>query len=150
MNYLKIISATMCSIILLSFGCSDTESTPGVGFIPKIKRVVPYNFNDTENPYATYTFQTGDVVSFSLQAQDSDYDMETIWWEKYAFSDDTETLLSGPDYVTLPEQTSEIMTYTYILSITVTDPAGEYRVDFQVEDVRENMSDMMYVEYTVY
>ena len=147
MKHLRLIAAALC-IILINFGCSDTESTPGLGFFPKIRAAISYNVNDPENPVLTTIFEIGDNVSFTVRAEDGDYDMATLWATLYNRAD-FETPLSGPDDVPLTKQTSQIMTYSYIFPITITGPAGEYSMDFQVEDARGNISNVYQLYYTV-
>jgi hypothetical protein len=127
------------SIMLFSHGCdSGPSKSGGAGFYPKIDLVQIVNNNDPSNPIVWGTFTTGDNVCFNMQAQDMDQNMKTLWFSVYLV--DTETLYSGPDAIALSKQNEETMVYKQIGSIQLTEPAGEYRFDFQVEDETGNKS----------
>lgn len=137
MNY-KSFGSVLLLAMIISYGCSDSESTPGLGFIPKIRVVNIYNINDPENPTFASTFRIGDAAGFVIRIEDIDLDLKTLEGTEYLT--ESETLLNGPDEVPLEEQTSQIMTYRLIFPITISGPVGEHRMDFVAVDARGNES----------
>ncbi|HOJ15352.1 MAG TPA: hypothetical protein PLT69_12735, partial [Deltaproteobacteria bacterium] len=96
---------------------------------------------------ATVQFAPGDTMTFTVRADDGDFDMQTLVWTEY--NADTDQILNGPGEVDLPEQEGQIMTYRYALTRTVTGPAGNRRMELQVKDARGNLSNAYPIEYLV-
>jgi hypothetical protein len=136
------------SIMLFSQGCNNGPLTSGgAGFFPKIDQVQMVNINDPSNPILVSLFKTGDNICFNMQAEDNDQNMKTLWLSVYLA--DTETIISGPEAITLPKQDKENMVYTQIGSMKLTETTGEYRIDFEVEDETGNRSGVYALLLTV-
>ena len=146
MNVLRFSSVVLITA-LLGYGCSDSESTPGLGFIPKIRVVNIYNVNDPENPTYTDTYRVGDSVSFVMRIEDKDLDLRSLTGTEYLTGSDTP--LNGPDEIPLEEQESQLMTYRLIFPIAISGPPGEHRIDFVAVDARGNESYVNFAVFTV-
>lgn len=147
MNHMKSVIVALCLILALP-GCDNTKGQRGgVGNVPRLRDILAYNVNDPDNPTASFSFNTGDNISFSILVEDVDLDVETLWWTKYGESLDTP--LDGPDSVSLPTQKSDLMAYSKVLSMTIADTPGTYLIIFQVEDENGNKSKEYPFSYTV-
>lgn len=146
MNILRLASVVLITA-LLGYGCSDSESTPGLGFIPKIRRVTMYDINDPENPTYPETFQIGDAAGFSVRIEDRDLDLRKLRGTEYLAGSDTP--LNGPDEIQLEEQTSQLTTYWPIFPITISGPDGQHRMEFVAVDAHGNESYVEYAFFTV-
>lgn len=146
MNILRLASVVLITA-LLGYGCSDSESTPGLGFIPKIRVINMYNVNDPENPTYADTYHVGDSVSFGVRIEDNDLDLKTLVATESLLGSDTP--LNGPDEIPLGEQTSQLTTYWPIFPITISGPAGDHLMEFVAVDLRGNRSSAYPVVFTV-
>lgn len=146
MNVLRLVSVLMITA-LLGYGCSDSESTPGLGFIPKIRLINMYNVDEPENPLFSNTYRAGDEAAFVVRIEDHDLDLRSLRGTEYLAGSDTP--LNGPDEISLEEQTTQIVTYKLIFPITISGPAGEHRMDFVAVDARGNESYVNFYIFTV-
>ena len=142
MKYIKLSIVGLC-VMLMASGCSGGKGHPGIGFIPKIKDAKMFNIKDT-----TSSFTSGDQATFSVRAEDKDQNMKTLWVTEYS-SAASETPYDGPTSFPLPKQSSETMTYYQIGSITLSGPAGQYRMDIQIEDASGNKTDVFSIDFTL-
>ena len=142
MKYIKLSIVGLC-VIFMASGCSGGKGHPGIGFIPKIKDAIMVNVKDS-----TSLFTTGDQATFSVQAIDQDLNMKTLWVTEYS-SADSETPYNGPNSFPLPKQSNQEMTYNQIGSITLSGPAGQYRMDIQIEDASGNKTDVFNINFTL-
>jgi len=131
------------------FGCeADKGEHAGIGYIPKITAIASYDYNDIDDPVLSSEFNVGDTVSFTIAASDDDLNMQILWVTIFG-STDNDNPYEGPYELSLPDQTSSDMTYYFIYSIVLDDPAGTYIVDFQVEDSKGNLSNEYSLNYTI-
>jgi hypothetical protein len=149
MKILKIIIAGL-SLILIIYACSSGHNTTGgVGWFPILTDVHMLNVNDAIHPVELTTFGVGDHVSFDIDAEDDDVNMKTVWVTENLVTNATTAVVSGPNAVALPKQTEEVMAYTNIDPITLSQPTGKYRIDFQIEDVTGNKSEVISITFLV-
>jgi hypothetical protein len=134
MKYIKLLIVGVC-VILIANGCRGGKAQPGGGFIPRITDVQTLNIADTSG-----RFTSDDQLSFTITADDEDLDMKTLFVTEYLNS---ETPYYGPIEIPLPNQISNVMTYSNIGPITISGPSGDYRLDFQIEDARGNISNSL-------
>lgn len=145
------LAAVILGIALMQYGCSDTESTPGLGFMPKIRNARAFNVNDPENRVAASTFEEGDLMDFTVRVEDGDFDMKAVFATEYFVNeeDETETLIAELQDSDLIGQTAQIMNYPNLFPRTVVGPVGKYRIHFVAEDERGNRSIDFFLEYNV-
>jgi hypothetical protein len=141
MKYIKISIVGLC-VILLANGCSGSKGHPGVGFIPRIRAAQMDNANGSG-----ILFKSGDQAIFGVIAEDTDQNMKTLWYTDYQV--DSATPYNGPNPITLPKQTSESMTYSQLGPITLSGPAGRYRMDIQIEDASGNKTDVTSIDFNL-
>ncbi len=151
MKILEIIIAGL-SLILIIYGCNSGHLTTGAtGWYPILTEVDMYNVTDPTNPVESSTFGVGDHASFDIDAEDDDLNMKTVWVTENLVTNETTTVVSGPQAVPLPGQNGQqIMTYTNIDPIIISPPKGNYRIDFQIEDATGLESEVYSVTYQVY
>jgi hypothetical protein len=162
MNQLKVTIAIIC-FILIAYSCGSRggNGTGGIGWTPVINEVDMYNVTDPKNPYEATTFGVGDKAYFNIDAQFSDADsfniettntMKYVWITDFLLSStETTTLVSGPTRVPLPGENGHlVVTFTSFDPITISPPAGDYRMDFQIEDSKGNLSTVISVTYQVF
>ncbi len=134
--------------MLFSPGCNDKPTTSGgIGFFPTIDQMQILNNNDPSNPVLAGTFKTGDNICFNMQAEDNDQNMKTLWYTVYLTA--TDTIFSGPEAIELSKQNQANMLYYKIGSMQLTEPAGVYSIDFEIEDEMGNRSKVYIIELTV-
>jgi hypothetical protein len=150
MNHLKLFVSGLC-IILISHGCGGGGVTGGVGFIPTISTSDLLNFNDPSNPKITNKFTSGDnKVGFDIEADDGDLDMKTLLVTFYDITDpETPIQLADTIAINLPKQTAVDVTYSNIGPINISEPAGNYKVNLQIEDARGNKSATVFIPFTM-
>ena len=136
MKYIKLSIVGLC-VILMANGCSGGKGHPGIGFIPKIINAIMVNVKDSTSSF-----------TFSIQAEDQDLNMKTLWVTEYSPAD-SETPYNGPNSFPLPKQSNQEMTYTQIGPITLSGPAGGYRMDLQIEDASGNKTDVFNINFTL-
>jgi hypothetical protein len=141
MKYIRLSVAGLC-IILIAQGCNPSKGHPGIGFFPKITEAVMVNVNTTG------TFKFGDQVTFSVQAEDEDLNMKTLWVTVYT-SADSENPFDGPYEIALPKQTSDTMTYSDLGPITLSEPVGNYTMNLQIEDARGNETSVFTISFNI-
>ena len=131
MKYIKLSIVGLC-VVLMASGCSGGKGHPGIGFIPKIKNAIMVNVKDSTSSF-----------TFSIQAEDQDLNMKTLWVTEYHPAG-SKTPYNGPNSFPLPKQSSEVMTYYQIgpITLTLSEPVGGYRIDLQIEDASGNKSDV--------
>jgi hypothetical protein len=142
MKYIQLSIIGLC-VILMANGCSGGKARPGVGFFPKIINATMVNVDNTAG-----TFTAGDRVAFSVEAQDEDLNMKTLWVTEYS-SDDLDTPFVPPYEIALPTQSSQDMTYTDLGQIPLTGPAGTYTMNLQIEDATGNKTDVYTIGFTL-
>jgi len=148
-----VITVLACGVLAWG-GCSDSDETLGLGEYPQVLIVASYNANDPEEMTPSYQFHVGDRVSFTVRARDRDKDMTTLVCTEYDISagEGNEVLLNGPDEVSLPRKTDEIVTFQYIYTITIEGGAGPRRMVFNIRDARGKLGVedyRCYADYTV-
>jgi hypothetical protein len=142
MKYIKLSIVGLC-VILMANGCNAGKGHPGVGFIPKIKDARMINVKDSAS-----TYTAGDQVTFSVQAEDQDLNMKTLWVTEY-HPTGSETPYDGPNSIILPKQSSESMTYSQLGPITLSGPTGDYKMDIQIEDASGNKTNVFSINFTL-
>lgn len=127
-------------------GGGDSSSTGEVSHdtAPIINSVELYDANWNLN----YSFTIGDYANFAVYATDSDKDMECCYITQY-YPLDSNTPYYGPDIMYLPSQSDVDMVYWNINPIEVTGPAGDWRIEFQIEDANGNESNIFKVYTSV-
>jgi len=151
MKILEIIIAGL-SLILIIYGCNSGHlTTGGVGWIPIFTDIYMDNVDDPNNPYVATTFGIGVHVSFDMDAEDDDLNMKTLWVTEYLVTNETTTVVSyHPTSVALPGQDGQqIVSWTNIDPITISEPKGNYRFDFFIEDATGNESAVMSITFQV-
>ena len=150
MKILKIVIAGL-SLILIIYGCNSGHNTiGGVGWIPIFTDIFMYNVDDPTKPYEATTFGIGDHASFDMDAEDDDLNMKTLWVTEYLVTNETSTVISGPQAVALPDQNGQqIVSWTNIDPITISQPKGNYTLDFYIEDATGNESVVLSISYKV-
>jgi len=134
------------SIVILSIGSlllNCNGSSGDGGFAPIITDVRLYNANEPYTP--TYSFDIGDEGNIEVDVTDQDSDITTLWSSEY-FPSDSTTPYNGPIEFPLPSQSGVDMTYSFIDPLTIEGPAGNWRMEFQIEDAQGNKSNV----FTVY
>ena len=118
--------------LIMIIGCGGGSSGDGgsVGTAPTINNVVLTD----ENFIPKSQFDIGDTANILVQASDPDKNMKKLLIEQYFPNDSTGNPYYGPDVIALPSQSDITMTYHLIGRITVDGPAGNWRIEFQIED----------------
>ena len=118
--------------LIMIIGCGGGGSGDGgsVGTAPTINNVVLTD----ENFIPKSQFDIGDTANILVQASDPDKNMKKLLIEQYFPNDSTGNPYYGPDVIALPSQSDITMTYHLIGRITVDGPAGNWRIEFQIED----------------
>ena len=133
---------------ILPFGCStsselisDPGSPPTIQSVQTIKTL-------NGSSIATSSFRVGETGNFLIVASDLDQDIEKLYIKGYApgSPDSQPTLAAGP--IELRPQTKKIASYSLPEDIDVPTPPGRWRVDIQLEDKENNMSNV-YTLYTI-
>jgi len=134
-----VLTVVLCAA-LSCLGCSDTDETMGLGFIPKIK------LSGSDE----VSYRLGETATFLVQADDADLNMQTLTYTEYDTTADEEgTILNGPEEVDLPRQTGQVTFYRSVFTITIEGPPGERRMDIQIKDASGNLSNISSCVYTV-
>ena len=120
---------------------SDSGTPPAIQSVQTIK-----NMNGSS--VATSSFRVGEMGNFIIVASDLDNDIEKLYIKGYAPGslDSQPTLLAGP--IELKPQTKKISSYSLSEPIEVPSPPGRWRIDIQLEDKENNMSNV-YTLYTI-
>ena len=142
MKYIKLSIVALC-VILMANGCSAGKGHPGIGFFPKLTDALMANVEDSAN-----TYTAGDQVTFTVEAEDQDLNMKTLWVTVYS-SADSETPYNGPYEIALPNQSSQSMTYSKIGQITLSGSAGYYSMALQIEDASGNKTAVLSISFTL-
>jgi hypothetical protein len=79
-------------------------------------------------------FKIGDTANFIVTATDPDINMEDLLIEQYFPSDSTGNPFYGPSVIALPSQSDVSMMYMLIGGTTVDGPAGNWKIEFKIED----------------
>ena len=118
---------------IVFFGCGiEDDEDPGK---PPIIRVVSFYNNDS--PVSGSNFNVGDTIYFTVQFADTDSDAATLHVVIYDL-DDPGPIYDGPTVYELDaEQRSE---NRLTEQLDVAFQTGEYRVDFQMVDEKNNVS----------
>ncbi len=117
--------------LIMIIGCGGGGDDGGsVGTAPTINNVVLTD----ENFIPKSQFDIGDTANILVQATDPDKNMKKLLIEQYFPNDSTGNPYYGPDVIALPSQSDITMTYHLIGRITVDGPAGNWRIEFQIED----------------
>ena len=133
---------------ILSSGCrtsseliSDPGSPPTIQSVQTIKTL-------NGSSIATSSFRVGETGNFLIVASDMDKDIEKLYIKGYApgSPDSRPTLVAGP--IELRPQKRKIASYSLPEDIDVPTPPGRWRVDIQLEDKENNMSNV-YTLYTI-
>jgi hypothetical protein len=142
MKYIKLSIIGLC-FVLMAIGCDSGKGHPGVGYVPKIKEAQLVNVKE-----ASTSFTYGDEATVNIQASDDNQDLQTLWVTEY-YSADSTNPYNGPNPVTLPKQTSQIMAYSLVCPISLSGPPGDYMMDIQLEDASGNKSNVYNLSYTI-
>jgi Ca-activated chloride channel family protein len=117
--------------LIMIIGCGGGGDDGGsVGTAPTINNVVLTD----ENFIPKSQFDIGDTANILVQATDPDKNMKKLLIEQYFPNDSTGNPYYGPDVIALSSQSDITMTYHLIGRITVDGPAGNWRIEFQIED----------------
>jgi hypothetical protein len=145
-SYNTLAISLLCCI--LSSGChtrsdliSDPGSPPTIQSVQTIKTL-------NGSSIATSSFRVGETGNFLIVASDMDKDIEKLYVKGYApgSPDSQPTLVAGP--IELTPQKKKIASYSLPEDIDVPTPPGRWRVDIQLEDKENNMSNI-YTLYTI-
>ncbi len=123
-------------------GGGDGAPPPPSETAPTLTNVELFNANDPGT--VTFSFDIGDTANFNVSATDPDLDMTTLYFTEY-FPSDSTTPYTGPTPIAMPSQSATDMVYTLIQPTEVTGPAGNWRLDFQIEDSNGNESNVFQV-----
>ena len=121
----------LCCLFIFGCGISGDEDR---GTSPTIRAA--YFYKDAAT-VPTSNFNAGDNITVEVHLEDPDLDIVTLHLIIYALGD-PDTVYDGPTVYELdPVQLSD---FTVSQKLDVTFPAGDYRVDFQVLDEKNNAS----------
>ena len=135
-------------VLFIVSGCGDGGdggTAPGIsGTAPVIDDVVLTDeyFN------IKFLFNIGDLANFLVYANDPDMDMETLFVTEF-YPNDSTTPYTGPTPLFLPSQSEIDMVYFMIESVAVLGPAGNWRIEFQIEDYAGHASNIFRVFFIV-
>ena len=120
---------------------SKSTSPPTIQSVQTIKTL-------NGSSIATSSFRVGETGNFLIVASDMDKDIEKLYIKGYApgSSESQPTLVAGP--IELRPQEKKIASYSLPEDIEVPTPPGRWRVDIQLEDKENNMSNT-YTLYTI-
>ncbi|MBW1690828.1 MAG: hypothetical protein JRF35_01890 [Deltaproteobacteria bacterium] len=121
-------------------GGETGSTTSNNGTAPTINNVELYDVDWN----LKYSFTIGDDANFAVYATDSDKDMDCCYITQY-YPLDSSIPYYGPDIMYLPSQSEVDMVYWNVNPIEVTGPAGNWRIEFQIEDANGNESDIFKV-----
>jgi hypothetical protein len=93
-------------------------------------------------------FFVGEFFDFVMYCQDPDLDIDVMYSTLFILTNNGYVLFSGPDVETLPVQEAESTFYYPTPNLQAEPPAGDFRVEFRVEDAEGNMSNVFtsYIE----
>lgn len=129
---MKRLSLLVILLIALLYSCSPLQEDD---HIPEIISISLYNSAGT----ITDNFKINDTILASIAIFDPDLDIESLLITSYHPSD-SDTPYDGPLIYHLTEQTDEQVVYQ--VGFIAIGPAGEWRIEFQVEDSEGNESEI--------
>jgi len=129
---MKRLSLLVILLIAPLYSCSPLQEDD---HIPEIISVRLYDSAGT----ITDTFKVNDTILASIAIFDPDLDIKSLFITSYHPSD-SDTPYDGPLIYHLTEQTDEQVVYQ--MGFIAIGPAGEWRIEFQVEDSEGNESEI--------
>ena len=145
LHYLCLVGVIALGLMAIVGTGEDTGGDGGIvssGTAPEIYNVELFNTSDPNNP--TTSFTIGDYYTFKVYAKDPDLDLIHLYVTQY-YPDDSNSPFYGPDTKSLSSQLQADVTYNFGPG-EITGPAGSWRIEFQLQDSRGNMSNV----WTVY
>jgi hypothetical protein len=125
-------------------GCGGSDGGGGGGTAPIITGVTLTD----ENFNPKLLFNIGDLGNFLCYASDPDLDIDTLFVTQF-YPSNSLTPTIGPNVISLPSQSSVDMVYFLIQPEVITGPAGDWRIEFLIEDDKGHDSNTFVVYYVV-
>ena len=132
---MKRLFAALIAVLIVS-GCGGADD-PDDRTAPIITNVVI-----TDEHFEPKTeFNILDEFNIIIYAADPDLDMESLFITEYC----PKGLRTGPEYIPLPDQVGVKRGYHFVNNGTIVGPTGNYKLEFQIDDVKGHSSNIFEV-----
>jgi len=151
---LKLINIMFIFVLLISCGGGGGGGTPDLGTAPIIDGVYCCQVRDGDiwNSCIVKScdYTTGEIAYISIGAIDPDINMArlivTQYFKEFGKDDDAYVQYYGPDVEALPISSSDFTVYH--ITVEVTGPYGEWKIEFIIEDSNGLESEPYYLYAT--
>lgn len=132
-------------IILFSFfACSSGNNGQNNGSPPVIHSATNfYQFGANYVETADRIFKIGSYVRYELHCSDEDKDVTGAWVTEYLWQDGEYKIFQGPRFDEFPQQENVDFYMVPENGVEqIVGPAGEYKIERQLEDSKGNLSNL--------